>query len=103
MSGFGGRLGIAGGQFCVFNPSLGRRYKTVGIYNLAVAHRDLPTDLIYQVTRIVFEFHTEMVEAQPAAAATIPANFVHNTLLPWHPGAARYYENRAVRGILVGD
>ena len=34
---------------------------------------------------------------------TVPANFVHNTLLPWHPGAARYLENRAVRGVLVGD
>ena len=44
-----------------------------------------------------------MMEAHPAAAATVPANFVHNTLLPWHPGAARYYENRAVRGVLVGD
>lgn len=84
-------------------PSLGRPYETVGIYNLAVAHRDLPMDLVYQVVRIVFDFHAEMMEAHSAAAATVPANFVQNTLLPWHPGAARYYENRAVRGILVGD
>jgi TRAP transporter TAXI family solute receptor len=84
-------------------PSLGSNYETVGIYNLAVAHRDLPADLVYQVVTIVFGFHAEMMEAHPAAAATVPANFVHNTLLPWHPGAARYYENRAVRGVLVGD
>ena len=55
------------------------------------------------VVRIVFDFHAEMMEAHPAAAATVPANFVHNTLLQWHAGAARYYENRAVRGVLVGD
>jgi len=84
-------------------PSLSRPYETVGIYNFAVAHRDLPADLVYQVLRVVFDFHAEMMDAHPAAAATVPANFVHNTLLPWHPGAARYYENRAVRGILVGD
>jgi TRAP transporter TAXI family solute receptor len=84
-------------------PSLRKPYETVGIYNFAVAHRDLPADLIYQVVRIVFEFNDEMTEAQPAAAATVPANFVQNRLLPWHPGAARYYENRAVRGVLMGD
>ncbi|WP_207538439.1 TAXI family TRAP transporter solute-binding subunit [Sabulicella rubraurantiaca] len=84
-------------------PSLNSSYETVGIYNLAVAQRDLPADLVYQIVRLVFDFHAEMVEAHPAAVATVPANFVHNTLLPWHPGAARYYENRAVRGILRGD
>ena len=84
-------------------PSLRRPYETIGIYNFAVAHRDLPADLVYQIVRVVFDFHAEMMEAHPAAAATVPANFVHNTLLPWHPGAARYYENRAVRGVLVGD
>ena len=62
-----------------------------------------PQTFVYQIVRVVFDFHAEMMEAHPAAAATVPANFVHNTLLPWHPGAARYYENRAVRGVLVGD
>ena len=84
-------------------PSLRSSYETVGIYNFAVAHRDLPMDFVYGIVRVVFDFHNEMMEAHPAAAQTVPANFVHNTLLPWHPGAARYYENRAVRGVLVGD
>ncbi|TCZ65548.1 TAXI family TRAP transporter solute-binding subunit [Roseicella aquatilis] len=84
-------------------PSLARGYETVGIYNLAVAHRDLPADLAYRIVRAVFDSRAELIEAHPAASATVPANFVHNTLLPWHPGAARYFENRAVRGILAGD
>ena len=84
-------------------PSLMSNYETAGIYNLAVAHRDLPADLVHQVLRVVFDFRAELMEAHPAAAATVPVNFVHNTLLPWHPGAGRYYENRAVRGVLVGD
>ena len=84
-------------------PSLRSNYDTVGIFNLAVAHRDLPADLVYQIVRTVFDFHAEMIDAHPAAAATVPANFVQNTLLPWHLGATRYYENRAVRGVLFGD
>ena len=84
-------------------PSLMTGYETVGLYNFAVAHRDLPIDLVYEITKAVFEHHAEMVEAHPAAASTVPANFVHNTLLPFHDGALRYYGNRATRGVLTGD
>lgn len=84
-------------------PSLMAGYETVGLYNFAVAHRDLPADLVYEITKAVFESQAEMVEAHPAAAATVPANFVHNTLLPFHDGALRYYGNRATRGVLTGD
>jgi TRAP transporter TAXI family solute receptor len=84
-------------------PSLLSRYETVGLYNIAVAHQQLPLDLVYGVVKAVFDFHAEMVEAHPAAAATVPGNFVHNTVLPWHPGALRYFENRSVRGITASD
>lgn len=84
-------------------PSLARGYGTVGLHNVAVAHRDLPADLAYEIVRVAFESHAELMEAHPAAAATVPANFVHNTVLPWHDGALRYYGNRAVRGVLAGD
>ena len=84
-------------------PSLMRGYPTVGLYNFAVAHRDLPGDLVYEIAKAVFELHAEMMDAHPAAAATVPANFVRNTLLPFHDGALRYYGNRATSGTLTGD
>jgi uncharacterized protein len=72
-------------------PSLLRHYQTVGLYNFAVAHADLPNDLVYNIVRIVFEKHEEMMEVHAAAAATVPANLDRNTFLPLHPGAIRYY------------
>ena len=84
-------------------PSLLAGYETVGLYNIAVAHRALPTDLVYAIVKAVFDYHAEMMEAHPAAAATVPGNFVHNAVLPWHPGALRYFENRAVRGVVTAD
>jgi TRAP transporter TAXI family solute receptor len=84
-------------------PSLQRGYETVGLYNIAVAHRDLPPDLVYEIVRAVFDSQAALMEAHPAAAATVPANFIHNTVLPWHPGALRYYGNRAVRGVMSAD
>jgi hypothetical protein len=52
-------------------PSLLRNYETVGLYNFAVAHADLPDDFVYQVVRTVFENQDEMIEAHPAAAETV--------------------------------
>lgn len=84
-------------------PSLHESYGTVGLYNFAVAHRDLPDDLVYRLVKTTFDRHDELVEIHPAAAATIPANFIHNTFLPYHDGATRYYGNTAASGVLFAD
>jgi TRAP transporter TAXI family solute receptor len=84
-------------------PSLKKAYASVGLYNFAVANKDLPDDLIYAIVDAVFANHEELVQAHPAAADTVPANFVHNTFLPYHPGASRYYANRVTTGVIKGD
>ena len=72
-------------------PSLLRSYQTIGLFNFAIAHAQLPDDLVYHVVRAVFENQEEMMEANAAAAETIPANIERNSFLPLHPGAIRYY------------
>jgi TRAP transporter TAXI family solute receptor len=84
---------IPGGTY----PSLLQHYQTLGLYNFAVAHADLPDDLIYNAVRAVFENHEEMVEAHPAAAATVPGNY-RTSFLPLHPGAIRYYRQTGKAG-----
>lgn len=84
-------------------PSLKKGYTSVGLYNFAVANKNLPTDLAYAIVDAVFANHRALVEAHPAAAETVPANFIHNTFLPFHPGAARYYENQGTTGVIKGD
>ena len=84
-------------------PSLLKRYDTVGLYNFAIVHNDLPSGLVYQIVDAVYAHHDELVANHPAAAATIPANFVHNTFLPYHSGATRYYSDRTISGIVRGD
>lgn len=73
-------------------PSLLRHYQTVGLYNFAVARADLPSDLVYQIVKAVFDNHEELMEVHAAAAATVPANIDRNSFLPFHPGAIRYYQ-----------
>jgi TRAP transporter TAXI family solute receptor len=84
-------------------PSLMTGYQTVGLYNFAVAHGDVPDDLVYHLVKAVFDRHEELMEAHPAAAATVPGNFVHNTFLPYHDGAARYYGNAVASGVALAD
>jgi uncharacterized protein len=80
-------------------PSLMRPYQTVGLYNFAVAHADLPDDLVYRVVKAVFDNHERMLEVHAAAAATVPANITRNSFLPLHPGAIRYYRQVGVAGL----
>lgn len=90
---------IAAGSY----PSLLKDYRTVGLYNFAVANKDLPNDLAYAIVDAVFANQQALVNAHPAAVATVRGNFSHNAFLPYHPGALRYYRNLATRGTLVGD
>jgi TRAP transporter TAXI family solute receptor len=80
-------------------PSLRQHYETVGLYNFAVARADLSTDLAYQIVKATFDNQQALTEAHPAAAATIPANIEHNSFLPLHPGAIRFYQHVGKAGL----
>lgn len=84
-------------------PSLTAPYRTLGMYNFAVAHRDLPGDLVYAIVDTVFSQQPELVDRERAAAETVPANFTRNTFLPYHQGASDWYANKTNIGIGQGD
>jgi uncharacterized protein len=76
--------------------SLTKDYPTIGLYNFAVAHKDLPDGLVYQIVKTVFEHHAELMKAHPVARETVPENIARNTLFPVHPGALRYYREKGI-------
>jgi uncharacterized protein len=81
-------------------------YHTIGLYNFAVAHKELPDDLIYKIVSAVFDNRDELMKAQSSAKETIPANIDRNTMLPLHPGAVRYYREAGITlppGVVVGN
>jgi uncharacterized protein len=76
--------------------SLAKDYSTIGLYNFAVAHKDLSDGLVYQIVKTVFENQAELVKATPVAKETVAENIDRNTLFPLHPGALRYYRERGI-------
>jgi uncharacterized protein len=63
--------------------------KTYTIF--AIGRDDLPDELVYQLVKAVFENQPRLAKATLAASDTLPQNVVKNTILPFHPGAVRYY------------
>ncbi|MCB1507864.1 MAG: TAXI family TRAP transporter solute-binding subunit [Hyphomicrobiaceae bacterium] len=70
--------------------------RSVSMWNFAIANCDLPESFVYAVTEVVMSDNARMVGIHAAARSTTVDNWDKNTFLPWHPGAARWFnENGA--------
>ena len=64
---------------------------TVAITNFLVTHEGVPADLVYVMTKSLFENLDQMTAAHAAAKAIRRENALKGMPLPLHPGAERYY------------
>lgn len=69
---------------------------TVGLFNFAVAHKDLPDSLVYELTKAIMENNAEMVQGHAAAKESFPANAIKNDFLTFHPGAVKYFKEKGI-------
>lgn len=65
--------------------------RSVSMWNFAIANCDLPESFVYEATKAVMSDNERMVRAHRAARTTLPVHWDKNTFLPWHPGAARWF------------
>ncbi len=73
---------------------------TVALWNFAIAHKDMPDSLAYEITRLALENNDRMVQIHATAKETRVENWDKNTFLPFHPGAVKYLTEK---GISVPD
>jgi len=64
---------------------------TAGVRNILVTHAGVPEDVVYHMTKSMFEHLDQLVAAHAAAKAIKPEGAADNLPLPLHPGAERYY------------
>ena len=70
---------------------------TFGVMATFVTSADVPDDVVYEVTRAVFENLDDFRKLHPAFANLDPKKMVKDALsAPLHPGAARYYKEKGL-------
>jgi TRAP transporter TAXI family solute receptor len=70
--------------------------QTVGLFNFAIVHKDLPDSLVYELTKAIMENNPQMVQGHAAAKETLPVNAIKNDFLTFHPGAVQYYKEKGI-------
>jgi uncharacterized protein len=69
---------------------------TVAVVNFLVTNADLSDELVYQMTKNLFENLPELEAAHKAAANIKLENALGGMPVPLHPGAERYYKEKGL-------
>jgi len=69
---------------------------TLGVFSFGSVHKDFPEDLAYAITKAVLENNPRMVRSYAGARESVIENWNQNTLMPFHPGAVRYYREKGI-------
>ncbi|WP_292288265.1 TAXI family TRAP transporter solute-binding subunit [Marivita sp.] len=69
--------------------------RSVSMWNFAIANCDLPDSFVHAVVDTVMSDNERMMNIHRAAASTLPENWTKNTVMNWHPGAARWFTENA--------
>ena len=64
---------------------------TVASWNFAIVHKDLPEARVLAIMRAVFESSDPARDIHPFAAETQARHAAENRVIPFHPGALRFY------------
>lgn len=71
--------------------SLSTPARSVSMWNFAIANCDLPESFVYEAVAAVMGDNDRMVTAHKAARTTLPEHWDKNSVMPWHPGAAKWF------------
>jgi TRAP transporter TAXI family solute receptor len=76
-----------GQDYDVRNPS---------VWNTFICSADVDGELVYNLTKAVFEHQDYMIKIHPFARYTTPENAVKHAVIPLHPGAIKYLEEKGI-------
>jgi TRAP transporter TAXI family solute receptor len=71
--------------------------RSVSAWNFVVANKDLPADTAYAITKAVLSASDPAFRIHPTAAGTLARNAVQNRVVPFHPGAKRFYDEAGIK------
>jgi uncharacterized protein len=77
-------------------PGLDGAVPVVGVANLLVVRQDMPEDLAYRITKVLFEKQPQLAATHPEAAKLALTTAITASPAPFHPGAIRFYREKGV-------
>ncbi|MGW9198386.1 TAXI family TRAP transporter solute-binding subunit [Micromonospora chersina] len=66
---------------------------TITVANVILVAADMPDQLAYDLTRVLFTWQGELIKVHPEAANFTRESAATSQPIPLHPGAVRYYRN----------
>jgi len=88
---YGGVYGVAALPKATYNtPS---DVDTIVVFNMVVASPEMPDQLAFDLTKVLFEHQQELTKVHPEGGNFDKANGRSTDPVPLHPGALRYYES----------
>jgi len=76
-------------------PGVEKAVPTIYTPNIAVVHKDLSEELVYEIVKAIFENIEELQKVHPCAVDTTLEN-APNVPVPLHPGAEKYFREKGV-------
>jgi TRAP transporter TAXI family solute receptor len=70
---------------------------TISVWNVIIVQKSLDDDLVYNLTKTLFDNLGYMEKIHPFAKYSTPQNAVGKTPIPLHPGAIRAIEEKGVQ------
>lgn len=70
--------------------------QVVGTWALLMCREDLPEDVVYEITKGLYEHKDLMLAAHPGAA-DMGLDKVLDSIVPYHPGAIKYYTENGIQ------
>ncbi len=75
---------------------LDKDVKSVAVMAMLATREDIPEDVIYKVTKAIFEHTDELVEAHQRAKDITLETALDGMSIPLHPGAEKYYKEKGL-------
>ncbi|MGW5672379.1 TAXI family TRAP transporter solute-binding subunit [Micromonospora sp. NPDC003776] len=66
---------------------------TITVSNVILVRADMPDQLAYDLTRLLFAYQGELIKVHPEAGNFTRESAARTDPIPLHPGASRYYRN----------
>ena len=61
-----------------------------------ITHANVDEDVVYKLTKILYENRAQVAEKHPAGKALNPKNAIRNSGIPFHPGAIKFYKEAGI-------